>query len=110
MDLTFQVPMQYCSLHHQTLLSPPDTPTTEHHLCFGPDTSFFPELLVFALCSSPEAYWTPTDLGGSSSGVISFCLFILFMVFLWQENWSGLPFSPPVDHVLSEVSTMTHPS
>ena len=30
-DLTFQVPtqMQYCSLQHQTLLSPPDTSTTE---------------------------------------------------------------------------------
>ena len=25
MDLTFQVPMQYCSLQHQNLLSPPDT-------------------------------------------------------------------------------------
>ena len=28
MDLTFQVPMQYCSLQHQTLLSPPDTFTS----------------------------------------------------------------------------------
>ena len=24
--------------------------------------------------------------------------------------WSGFPFSPSVDHVLSELSTMTHPS
>ena len=32
------------------------------------------------------------------------------MEFLWQENWSGLPFPPPMDHVLSELSTMTHPS
>ena len=24
------------------------------------------------------------------------CLFILFVGFLWQEYWSGLPFSPPV--------------
>ena len=37
-------------------------------------------------------------------------LFILFMGFLLQEYWSGLPFSSPVDHVLSEVSTMTRPS
>ena len=28
MDLTFQVPMQYCSLQHQTLLLSPVTPTT----------------------------------------------------------------------------------
>ena len=25
-----------------------------------------------------------------------------------QEYWSGLPFPSPVDHVLSELSTMTH--
>ena len=29
------------------------------------------------------------------------------MGFLGQEYWSGLPFSPPVDHVLSELSSMT---
>ena len=57
----------------------------------------------FTFCSSPIGYWTPSDLGGWSSGVISFCLFILFMFmgFLWQQYWSGLPFFPPVDHVLS---------
>ena len=26
------------------------------------------------------------------------------------EHWSGLPFPSPVDHILSELSTMTHPS
>ena len=46
--------------------------------------------------------------GSSSSSVISFCLFILFMGFLQEEYWSGLPFPPPVDHVLSEFFTMTH--
>ena len=25
----------------------------------------------------------------------------------WQEYWSGLPFPSPVDHILSELSTMT---
>ena len=45
--------------------------------------------------------------GSSSSSVISFCLFILFMGFLQEEYWSGLPFPPPVDHVSSELSTMT---
>ena len=29
---------------------------------------------------------------------------------LAAKCWSGLPFSPSVDHVLSELSTMTHPS
>ena len=84
--------------------------TVEHHFRFGPATSFFLELLVIALCSSPVANWTPSDLGGLSSSVISFCLFILLMGFSRQKYWGDLPFPPPVDHVLSELSTMTHPS
>ena len=71
--------MQYCSLQHRTLLSPPDTFTTKHCFYFGPATSFFLELLVTALHSSPVAYQIPTDLGDSSSGVLSFCCFILFL-------------------------------
>ena len=39
-----------------------------------------------------------------------FLPFILFMGFSRQEYWSGLPFPSPVDHVLAELSTMTHPS
>ena len=34
----------------------------------------------------------------------------LFMGFSRQGYWSGLPFPSPVDHVLSELSTMTCPS
>ena len=64
---------------------------------------FWPSLFILS-----GAYWAPTDLGGSSSGVISFCLFILFMGFSRQEYWSGLPFPSPVDNVLSELSSMTH--
>ena len=43
----------------------------------------------------------------SSFSVLSFCLFILFMGFPRQEYWSGLPFPSPVDHILSELSTIT---
>ena len=95
MDLIFQVPIQYCSLQHQTLLSPPGISTTGHHFIFGPAASFFLELLVIAISSFPAAYWTPSDLLGSSSSVISFCPFILFLGFLRQEYWSDLPFPPP---------------
>lgn len=42
--------------------------------------------------------------GSSSSGVISFCLFILFMEFSGKWYWSGFPFLPSVAHVLSELS------
>ena len=73
--------MKYCSLQHWTLLLPPYISTTEHHFCFGPDTSFFLELLEIALCSSPVTYWTVSELEDSSSGVLSFCLFIIFKKF-----------------------------
>ena len=29
--------------------------------------------------------------------------FILFVGFLRQEYWSGLPFPPPLNHILSEL-------
>ena len=104
-DLTFQVPMHYCSLQHQTLLPSPVTSTTGHCFHFCSVSSFFLELFLH---SSSVAYWAPTDLGSSSFSVISFCLFILFMGFSRQEYWSGLPFPSPVDHILSELSTITY--
>ena len=108
MNLTYQIPMHYCYLQHQIWLSPPDTSTAECHSHFGPAASFFLELLVIALCSSPVAYWIPSNLReGSSSDVISFCLFILSMRFSRQEYWNELPFPSLVDHILSELFTMT---
>ena len=67
-------------------------------------------ILELFLHWSPVAYWAPTDLGSSSFSVLSFCLVMLFMGFSRQEYWSGLPFPSLVDHVLSELSTMTLPS
>ena len=104
-DLTFQVPMQYCSLQHQTLLLSPVISTTGCCFCFGSISSFFLELFLHW---SPVAYWAPTDQGRSSFSVLSFCPFILFMGFSRQEYWSGLPFPSLVDHVLLELSTMTN--
>ena len=104
MVLTFQVPMQYL-LYSSGLYF--------HH-------KSHPQLgVVFALALSlhsfwryfcyPVAYWAPTDLGSSSFSVLSFCLFMVFMGFSRQEYWSDLLFSSPVDHVLSELTNMTHP-
>ena len=107
MDLTFQVPMQYCSLEHRTLLLSPVTSTTGYCFCFGSIPSFFLELFLYW---SPVAYWAPNDLGSSSFGILSFCLFILFMGFSRQEYWSGLAFPSPVDHILSDLSTISRPS
>ena len=107
MDLTFQIPMQNFSLQHQTLL--PSLVRSTTGCCFhsGSISSFFMELFLHW---SPVSYWAPTDLGSSSFSVLSFCLFMLFMGFSGQEYWSGLPFPSPVDHVLSEPSTITCPS
>ena len=38
-------------------------------------------------------------VGSSSFSALSFCLFTLFMGFLRQEYWSGLPFPSPVEHI-----------
>ena len=56
---------------------------------------------------SPVAYWAPTDMGSSTFSIIHFCLLILFMGFSRQEYWSGLAFPSPVDHVWSEIPTIT---
>ena len=76
MDLTFQAPMQYCSLQHRTLLLSPVTSTAGYCFCFGSIPSFFLELFLHW---SPVAYWAPTDLGSSSFSILLFCLFLLFM-------------------------------
>ena len=104
MNLTFQIPMQYCSSQHRTLLPSPVTSTTGCCFHLGSVSSFFLELFLHC---SPVAYWPPTDLGSSFFSVISFCHFIMFMGFSRQEYWSSLPFPSPGDHILSELSTMT---
>ena len=71
MDLTFQVPMQYCSLQHWTFLLSPVTSTTGHCFCFGSIPSFFLELFLHW---SPVAYCAPSNLGSSSFSILSFCL------------------------------------
>ena len=104
MDLIFQVSMQHCSLQYRTLLPSPFTSTTGCCFCFGFVSSFLLELFLH---SYPVTYWALIGLGSSSFRVVSFCIFILFMRFPRQEYWGGLPFPSPVDHILSELSTMT---
>ena len=50
-----------------------------------------------------DTFWP----GGSSFGVMSFYLFIFSMGFSRQEYWSGLTFPFLVNHVLSELFTVT---
>ena len=90
MDLTLQVPMQYCSLQHWSLLPSPVTYTTGCCFCFGSISSFFLEL--FLHCSL-VASWAPTDLGSLSFCVLSFCLFIHGVLKAGILKWFAIPFS-----------------
>ena len=99
MDLTFQVPMQSCSLQHGVYFHHQSCSQLDFAFCFGSISSFFlhiGHLLTWGVHLSVS--------------FLSFCLFILFMGFSKQEYWNGLPFPSPVDHILSEISTMTCPS
>ena len=114
MDLTFQVPMQYCSLQRQTLLPSLVKSTAGCCFHFGSITSFFLKLFLHF---SPVAYWAPTTLRSSSFSVISFCLFILFMGFSSQNTevvchsllqWTTVyQNSPPVTDFISLGSQIT---
>ena len=68
--------MQYCSLQHRTLLLSPVASQTGFCFCFGSISLFFLELFLHW---SPVAHLEPTNLGHSSSSVLSFCLCILLM-------------------------------
>ena len=102
MDLTFQVPMQCCSLQHWTLLPSWVTSRTGRYFHFGSIPSFFLEL--FPHCSLEAIGHLPT-------WGVHFLIFA-FSYCSWgsQAKNTGLPFPSPVDHVLSELSTMTRAS
>ena len=85
MDQTFQVPMQYCSLQHQTLLLSPVTSTSGYCFCFGSIPSFFLELFIHL---SPVAYWALTDLGHFSFSSLSFA----FSYCSWGSQGNLTPF------------------
>ena len=102
MDLTVQIPTQYCTLqiglyfHHQS------------HPHLGVVFALAPSL-HFSGVISP--LFSSSILGTYQPGEFLFQCpiflpFILFMEFLGQEYWSGLPFPSPVGHIFSELSTM----
>ena len=57
MNLTFHVPMQYCSLQHHTLLPSLVTSTTGCCFHFGSVSSFFLELFLHFSSSILGTYW-----------------------------------------------------
>ena len=76
-DLTFQDPLQYCSSQRRILLSSPDIhPERRFRFGLSGAVSSCPPLF-------PVACWPPSNLGGSSVGVVSF---FLFVEFLWGSG------------------------
>ena len=100
MDLTFQVPMKYCSLQHQTLLSPPDIPTAGHGL------SLFIVSIAISLLF-PSSVLDTFQRGEFIFWYHTFLPFHPLHKVLTASILKRLPFLPPVDHVLSAPSTMT---
>ena len=106
MDLRIQVSVQYCSLQHWTLLPSLVTPRAGYCLFFRLASSSFLELLLH--CS-------PVVFGHLPTWEVHPSVSYLFAFSYWswgsrQEYWSDLPFSSPVDYIVSELSTMTRPS
>ena len=103
-DVTFQVPMQYCSLQHQTSLLSPVTFTTGWCFRFGSVSSFFLEL---SLHSSPVACWTPSEQPGEF--IFQCPIFLLFhtvhgVLKARILRWFAIPFSSE----LHFVRTLSH--
>ena len=110
MDLTFQVPMQYCSLQHWTYS------ITRHIHNWA---LFLLWLCLFILSGGISSLFSSSISGTYRPGEFIFqCpMFWAFSYCSWGSQgkntevvFHGLPFPSPVDHVLSELSTMTHPS
>ena len=102
MHLTFQVPMQYCSLQRQTITS---------HIHNWALFSLW--LCLFILSGAISLLFSSSTLGTYWPGEFIFqChTFLPFHTvhgFSRQEYWSGLPFLSLVGHFLSELSAMTH--
>ena len=63
------------------------------------------EMVVFL--KFPCFFYNPAIVGNL---IPSYSSFSKPSLNIWQVYWDGLPFPPPVDHILSGLSVMTHPS
>ena len=107
MNLTFQFPMQYCSLQHQTF--------TTRHIHNWASFLLWPNrcILSEAICNCPLLF-PSSILDTCPGGPIFQCpIFVPFhtiygILTARIPEWFALP--PPMDHVLSELFSMTCPS
>ena len=88
-------PGSYATLFFMALdfTSPPGTSTAKRHSCFGPGASFLlAQVIAFHFSPVEHIGHLPT-WGTLSSGVRSFCPFMLSMGFSKQEYWSWVAVS-----------------
>ena len=91
------IPCSYAisSLQHQNLLSLPETYTLGILSALAQLLhSLWSYLLLPSIYSFIITYWAPSYLWGSSSNIISFCLFILFTEFSCKNTGVGCHFLP----------------
>ena len=98
--------MQYCSLQHRALLPSPVTSTTGCCFCVG-SISILSGIISPLISSSILGIYPPGEF------IFQCPIFLPFHTVpgvLEARILNGLPFPSPVDHVLSELSTITCPS
>ena len=106
MDLTFQFPMQYCSLEHWALLSPTDI----HNWALS---LLWPNLFILSVAISPLYPCSMLDTFWSGGHIFQCPVFLPFhsvhgVLEARILEWFAIP--PLVDHVLLELSTVISPS
>ena len=104
MDLTFQVPMQYCSLQHRILLLSPVTSTAGYCFCFGFHPFILSEVSPLLITSSILGTYRPGELLFQYPIILTFHI---FHAVLKARILKWFAFPSPVDHILSDLSTMT---
>ena len=107
MDLTFQVPMQYCCFWHQILLPSPVTSTARCCFCFGFVSSSFLESFFPLISSSILGTYRPGEF------IFQCPIFLPFLTFHGVlktriPKWFAITFSSGPCFV--RTSHMTHPS
>ena len=111
MVLTFQIPMQYCSLQRQILLSPADTSAAEH--CFHSEVPS--HLILSGAIGNCLLLFSSSILETFQPGrpIFQCHVFLPFHTVhgvLIAKTLEWFAILSPVNHILSEFFSMTCPS
>ena len=104
MDLTFQVPMQYCFLQHHTLLLSPVTSTTWVLFLLWLHLFILSEVISSLICSNTLGAYLPGEFLFQYPIILPFHT-VHGVLKARILKWFAIPFS--MGHVLSELSTRT---